>query len=58
MSSPKFVWIIMDPLDGPHIFRGEKDAKRTFEKWRRQAKKNGDWDSFWEMSEPAKYVRC
>lgn len=55
MKSPKNVWIIFDPMDGPHIFRSEEQAKRTYRRWAKDAE--SCFDSFWDMSEPIKYER-
>ena len=52
----KEIWIIFDPLDGPHIFRSKRDAIKTYNKWKDEAE-DDVFDSFWEMSEPTRYVR-
>lgn len=59
MTTPrcKEIWVIFDPLDGPHVFRGKKEAFKQFEKWEREAQAK-EWDSFWNMSEPTRYVRA
>ena len=47
---PKKVYLIFDTLDGPHLFRSEKEAKKVMKKWRIEAKDNS-YDSYWEMSD-------
>jgi len=60
MNKPHTLWVILDELDGPHLFRYKRDAWRMYRKWERGAKANrdtyGGHDSFWDMSEPLKYV--
>ena len=56
MKTPKAVWIVQDPMDGPHIFRSKKEAWKTYKKWGREAK-DKCWDSFWDMTEPTEYRR-
>lgn len=51
----KEIWIIFDPLDGPHIFISEKKAWNTYNKWEEEAS-NSIHDSFWDMSQPTRYV--
>jgi len=57
---PKSIYIIFDPLDGPHIFESHKKAWNTWDKWKKEAEKGeleGElWDSFWDMSEPQEYI--
>ena len=56
--SAKYIWIIFDALDGPHVFRSMKAALKEYGCWNRQAVKRGDtYDSFWDMSEPVRYER-
>ncbi len=56
MRTPKNVWVIFDPMDGPHLFKSKKEAQRVHEKWGRDASSNPH-DSWWDMSEPVEYVR-
>ena len=57
MRKPKTFWLIIDPCDGPHLFTSEKQAQKLYDKWKREAEKEGYiYDSFWEMSKPLKYV--
>jgi len=60
IGSPKSIYIIFDPLDGPHVFRSSKKAWGTYKKWKKEAEKGeleGEmWDSFWDMSEPQEYI--
>lgn len=51
---PKSIWIILDPLDGAHLFIGEKSAWKQYKKWEEEAKDRSH-DSFWEMSKPIRY---
>lgn len=51
----KSIWIILDPLDGPHLFTSEKSAINTFKQWEKEAQ-DESWDSFWDMSEPTEYI--
>lgn len=53
-KEPRSIWIILDPLDGPHLFTGEKSAWKTYKKWKKEAK-DKVYDSFWNMSEPIRY---
>ena len=55
-KSPKSVWIIFDPLDGPHLFLSEKSASKTMRKWAEEAS-NDMYDSFWDMTGPLEYTR-
>lgn len=50
----KEIWIIFDPLDGPHLFTSEKKAWDTWHKWEKEAEYHTD--SFWDMSQPTRYV--
>lgn len=54
--TPKEVYIIFDPLDGPHLFRSRSEAEKAFQQWKREAKDN-TYDSFWEMSNIITYHR-
>lgn len=49
------IWVIFDPLDGPHIFRSKAGAEAQYEQWRRAAG-GVPHDSFWDMSKPVRYV--
>lgn len=51
---PKSIWIILDPLDGPHLFISKTAAWKTYMKWEKEAK-DYTHDSFWDMSEPIRY---
>lgn len=53
---PEVIWVIFDPLDGPHYFKSEKAARKTYKKWGKEAE-NRLSDSFWDMSEPEEYRR-
>lgn len=55
MKKPKAIWIILDPLDGIHVFKSEKEARATFKRWEKEAG-NDIFDSFWDMSKPIKYI--
>lgn len=58
---PKSIWIIFDPLDGPHLFRSKKEAWKTYKQWQKEAEKlqeeGNSHDSFWDMSEPTQYKK-
>lgn len=54
MKKPKSIWIILDPLDGPHTFTSYAEAIRIYKKWEREA--DSAIDSFWDMSEPLEYT--
>lgn len=57
MKKPKLIWIILDSLDGVHVFGSERSAWKTYKKWETEANKDmGGLDSFWNMSEPIEYV--
>jgi hypothetical protein len=57
MKTPKSVYIVLDPLDGPHLFRTEKEAISLLKQWHKEAKKHGYYDdSYWEMTGPHEYV--
>ena len=53
---PKEIWIIFDDQDGPHIFKTKKEAYKTYKKWERECHKSYIQDSFFNMSEPTKYI--
>lgn len=56
---PKSIWVIFDPLDGPHLYTSEKSAKREWNKWFREASNDNDTrDSFWDMSDPTEYRKA
>jgi hypothetical protein len=55
MRNPKRVFIILDPLDGPHIFQSAKAAWRCYRSWAKEAK-HRSYDSFWDMSEPLEFT--
>jgi hypothetical protein len=59
MAAPraKVVWVIFDPLDGPHLFRSKNEAWKTYRQWEKEAEKADFEDSFWDMSEPTEYKR-
>ena len=54
MKIPKQVWIIFDPLDGPHIFTSKKKAKIVLKKWQSEAEDQSD--SVWDMEGPIGYT--
>ncbi|MCK5345324.1 MAG: hypothetical protein KAR20_18065 [Candidatus Heimdallarchaeota archaeon] len=51
------IWVIFDPLDGPHVFNSKKKAKKTYKKWKKDAKEDVGYDSFNEVSKPIEYSR-
>lgn len=53
---PKELFIIFDPLDGPHVFRNKREANKAYAEWEEEAANDSD-DSFWEMSKPQKFIR-
>jgi len=53
----KSIWVIFDPLDGPHMFRSKMSAWKTYMKWKKEAEKADFEDSFWDMSEPTEYIK-
>ncbi len=64
MKKPKSIWIILDPLDGTHVFTTEYSAWKTYNQWKKEAiedtfntNRDAFWDSFWEMSKPIEYVK-
>jgi hypothetical protein len=55
-NRPKSVWIIFDPMDGPHLFTSKLKAEKQYKKWEEEAEaENSSIDSFWDMSEPTEY---
>lgn len=56
MRIPREIWIIFDPLGGPHLFTSEKGAWKEYRKWRKAAIDYGPQDSFWDMPEPSRYI--
>jgi hypothetical protein len=54
-EAPPELWIVIDPCDGPHIFKSEKEAKRTMKEWEKEAKDVAA-DSYWDMTGPFRYV--
>ncbi len=52
---PKEIWLVFDPMDGPHIFESLKACKKTLAKWHRTAK-DDRYDSYWDMVGPVKYI--
>ncbi len=51
------IWIIFDPLDGPHLFKTAKAANRQYKAWLEEAEELEDvFDSFWDMSKPTRYT--
>ncbi|MEK6878321.1 MAG: hypothetical protein AABY22_01865 [Nanoarchaeota archaeon] len=56
-ARPKEIYLITDPLDGPHLFRTKKEAINILKQWHKEAIKNGySDDSYWEMTGPHKYI--
>ena len=56
---PDELWGVFDPMDGYHIFKSETDAWKTYGKWEKEAydrSKKGQFDSFWDMTTPQRYV--
>lgn len=53
----KEIWVIFDPMDGPHIFRGKIEAWKMYDQWEKEARDSYS-DSFWDMTQPTKYVRA
>jgi len=59
IGSPKSIYIIFDPTDGPHVFKTKEKAWRTWDKWREEAENDGYariYDTFWEMFPPQEYI--
>lgn len=54
-EAPTEIWMIVDPCDGPHIFRSKSEATKTLTIWRKEAK-NNHYDSSWDMTGPFKYT--
>ncbi|MEE9214825.1 MAG: hypothetical protein V3U54_08545 [Thermodesulfobacteriota bacterium] len=54
MRIPEKVWIVFDPMDGPHVFKSRREAEKTMRKWEKEAK-DKNWDSYWEMSDLIEY---
>ncbi len=52
MKEPESIWIIFDPLDGPHLFVSKTQAWKQYTRWMDEA---DQWDSVWDMSEPTEY---
>lgn len=53
----KEIWVIFDPLDGPHLFTSEKKAWKVYTEWEKEAQEaEMSADSFWDMSQPTRYV--
>jgi len=50
------VWVILDPKDGPHAFLTKELAAKTWRAWKQIAKQDDD-DSFWDMTNPEKYIK-
>ena len=48
MKTPKDIYIVFDPLDGPHLFASRNQAERKIKKWEKDA---DSYDSVWDMSE-------
>jgi hypothetical protein len=56
MKNIKEIWIVDDPLDGPHIFRTKKQAEAKLKKWEREA--HGEiMDSVWDMTGPFRFIK-
>ena len=55
MKIPKQIWIIFDPLDGPHLFKSEQAAKKQLAIWQDEAETY--IDSVWDMTNPVQYKR-
>jgi hypothetical protein len=53
-TAPKKVWIIMDPLDGAHLFTSHSKAVKTLKRWEKEAD-NDPSDSVWDMNGPFEY---
>lgn len=57
MRKPKRMFLILDPLDGPHVFQSASAAWKCYKQWYKEAKRDGHtYDSFWDMSEPLEYT--
>lgn len=54
---PREIWLIHDPLDGPHLFRTKKEADEMMQEWEKEAA-DQYWDSFWDMLGPIRYIRA
>lgn len=55
MKTPKEIWIVFDPLDGPHLFTSRIKAWKTMDRWEIEAG-NDQNDSYWDMTGPFRYV--
>lgn len=54
MKQPKSFWIVLDPLDGPHLFASRKECENNLNRWKKDA--NGyPHDSYWDMTGPLEY---
>jgi hypothetical protein len=54
MKKSKSIFIVLDPMDGPHVFKSLLEATRTMRKWAREAK-DVYHDSYWDMSSILEY---
>lgn len=54
-TKPKEIYIIFDPMDGPHLFTSEEQANKQMKQWAKEAD-NDYSDSFWDMKGPYKYI--
>lgn len=54
MKPPKYFFIIIDPLDGPHLFKSMEKAKAKMKKWEKGAQ-DSIHDSYWDMKGPYCY---
>jgi hypothetical protein len=58
-KAPKEIWMIVDPCDGPHMYRNRQEAEKDLRIWKKEAEKlekEGIEDSFWDMTGPHRYV--
>lgn len=54
---PKNIWVILDDLDGPHVFETKRAAAYRLNKWRKEAvESNYIQDPYWDMIGPVKYT--
>lgn len=56
MELPKEFWIVLDPMDGPHVFRTRKEAMKTLKRWEKEAEEYAFVDSYWDMTGPLRYI--
>jgi len=56
MRKPKSIFIVLDSLDGPHLFPSLKKAYKIMKQWEKEAEvKDHNRDSYWDMSNILEY---